>query len=146
MEPLSLKNILDRLQRDVPEINKNWIVVNDSHLGNSLQDMELKDNLFLVGLLPSYDTNGSDVDNYKTATFGQLILVEKTDYSELSPEMFIDVFQRTFKVIEKIRDLLCEYASSGCEAGLFQLDISSLKMDPIYKLSQCNGWSLEYNL
>lgn len=146
MDPLSLKNLLDRLQNDIPEINKNWIVVNDSHLGNSLQDLELADNLFLVGMLPSYDTSGNDADNFRTETYGQLILVEKTDYSEFTPEMFIDVFQRTFMVVEKIRDLLCDYSGSGCEASLFQLDVTSLKMEPVYKLSQCNGWTLEFSV
>lgn len=148
MGPLNLKNLLTHLNTEIDEINKDWIVINDSHVGQILSEVSTNENIFLIGLLPNYDTQGQDSDNFRTVAFSQLLILEKTDYSDLNQEQFLEVFQRTFAVTEQIRDLLIEYsAEKQCQFPyLMQLDINSLRMEPIYKLSQCNGWSLEIEM
>lgn len=148
MGPLNLKNLLTHLNGEIDQINKNWIVINDSHVGQVLSEVGTEENMFLIGLLPNYDTAGQDSDNFRTVAFGQILVLEKTDYSDLNQEQFMDVFQRTFAVTEQIRDLLIEYsAEKQCQFPyLMQLDINSLRMEPIYKLSQCNGWALELEM
>lgn len=148
MDPLSLQNLLTHFQNQIAEINKTWMVINDSHVGNILSEVSIEDNMFLVGILPVYGTDAENSDNFRTVTYGQFLIVEKTDYGNLSQQDFIDVFQRTFKVAEMIRNALIEYsAEKQCEFPyLMQLDINSLQMDAVYKLSECNGWSLEFEI
>jgi len=148
MDPLNLKNFLIHLQSQFTEINRNWMVVNETHVGNILSEVSQEENAFLIGVLPTYDTDGESSDNYRTVAYGQFLIVEKTDYSNLDQEQFLDVFQRTFKITEQIRDLIIRYsAEKQCAFPfLMEIDINSLKMDPVYKLYQCNGWSLEFAL
>lgn len=148
MGPLDLQNLLTHFEGVISEINKTWMVIDDTHVVNTLGDVSLEENMFLVGLVPQYNTQGDNSDNFRTVAYGQFLILEKTDYSNLDKQQFLDVFQRTFAVAENIRNLLIEYsAEKQCEFPfLMQMDLNSLKMEPIYKLAQCNGWSLEFDM
>lgn len=148
MGPLNLANLLTHFEDEIAEINKSWMVIDDSHVVNTLSEVSVGDNMFLVGLIPHFGTDAESSDNYRSVAYGQFLILEKTDLSNLDKQMFLDIFQRTFEITEKIRNLLVEYsAEKQCEFPyLMSLDIKSLKMEPIYKLAQCHGWSLEFDM
>ena len=148
MDPLSLQNLLSHFDNEIDTINKNWMVIDENHVVKDLSEISTDENILLIGLMPNYGTDAENSDNVLDKSFSQFLILEKTDYSELNRQQFLDIFQRTFLVAKEIKDRLIEYsADKQCEFPyLMQLDINSLKMEPIYKLAQCNGWALEFDL
>lgn len=145
MSPKEYNEFLQELKSEIEGINKAWLVVDDSQLGNTLERRSAEDNAFLVGVLPSYGTNGKR-DAVKDTLVSQLLIIEKTDYSELTEEEFVNIFERTYQLAKKVRNFLIEKMESGCYISFANLDIDGIEIVPIWKKSQCNGWSVEFSL
>ncbi|MBT0549187.1 hypothetical protein [Riemerella anatipestifer] len=143
MSPKLFYELLQEIKAELPGINKAWLVVDDSQLGNTLESREKEDNAYLVGVLPSYGTEAINVDAIGDTVTTQILVLEKTDYSELTEDEFIAVFERTYHLMKKVRDLLIVKISDPCYMPTARLDLNGLDFDPVWKKSQCNGWSLD---
>ncbi|MDY3362629.1 hypothetical protein PG623_01300 [Riemerella anatipestifer] len=143
MSPKLFYELLQEIKAEVPGINKAWLVVDDSQLGNTLESREKEDNAYLVGVLPRYGTEAINVDAIGDTVTTQILVLEKTDYSELTEDEFIAVFERTYHLMKKVKDLLIVKISDPCYMPTDRLDLNGLDFDPVWKKSQCNGWSLD---
>ncbi|WP_018676130.1 hypothetical protein [Riemerella columbina] len=146
MSPKLFNELLQEIKSEIEGINKAWIVVDDSQLGNTLERREKSDNAYLVGVLPSYGTDAINADAIKDTMVSQIMVLEKTDYSELSEEEFIEVFERTYQLMRKVRNILIRKISDPCYMPMANIDLNALDFDPVWKKSQCNGWSLDIQL
>ncbi len=146
MSPSQLNVLIQQLKETDPAINAAWMVVDDSQLTKNLAERGAYENMFLVAVLPNYGTTGTNADNYRTTTQGMLMILEKTDYSELSQEELIAVFERTFVVAERLRNSLLEQATTGCAHFLRNMFVDSLQLEPLWKKADCNGWSLTFDI
>ncbi len=143
MSPKELQELLIEIKSEIPEINSTWLVVDDSQLGNTLENKSLSDNAYLIGVMPNYGTLAKNQDNYKETITSQLLILEKTDYSELTQDEFIAVFERTYQIMRKVKLLLISKMEERCYSQLYNLDVDALDAFPVWKKSQCNGWSLD---
>lgn len=146
MSPKEFREFLHETKTAINGINKAWLVVDDSQLGNTLEQSLQSDNAYMVGVLPSYGSKGRSIDAVQGTMVSQIFIVEKTDYSDLTDDDFIDVFERTYQLAIAVRDRLVEVLASGCYAGNGNLDLDNLEIVPVWKKSQCNGWSIYFNL
>ena len=146
MSPNELRELLAEMKAEVPEINSAWGVIDDTHLGNTLENKSKDDNIFLVGVLPSYGSEGDSVDNVKQNTICQFLVVEKTAYGELTPDQFWDVFEKTYQAIEKIKEIILRKASEDCLPYLFNINVNSINIDPVRHKAECNGYSLDFEI
>ena len=146
MSPLQFKQLLENIKNQIPEINKSWVVVDDSQLTSTLGEVEREDNILLVGVLPNYGTRGANADSYGDTTYGLIFVLEKTDYSELTYDEFIDLFERTYQTTKKVRNLMLYFAVNSCSSFLRNIYVDSLGISPEWKKAGCNGWSLEFEI
>lgn len=145
MSPKEYYELIQEIKSSVEGIGRAWLVVDDSQLGNTLEAKSKEDNAFLIGVLPSYGASG-DYDAIRETLLSQLLVVEKVDYSELTEEDFVQVFERTYRLALMVRDFLIQKLGSGCYSYVGFLDIDDLEIVPVWKKSQCNGWSIEFSL
>ncbi len=143
MSPQTFNNLLLEIENSISEINNSFLVVDDSQMATRIENKSTDNNIMLIGVLPNYGNSGRNVDSYREVLTGQILVVEKTDYSDLSEDDFTAVFERTYLAAKKVIDILVEKAGNGC-SPLSYLDVNSLEMFPVWKKAQCNGFSIEF--
>lgn len=146
MSPLQLNNLLKELKTRVPGIGATWMVVDDSQLTKNLGERTSEENTFLVGALPNYGTTGDHADAVRETVRGFLLIVDKTDYSELPYEDFVSSFETTYQKAKAVKEAMLAMVSEGCNPALRNLDVNSLQMEPEWKNAQCNGWNLSFDI
>jgi hypothetical protein len=67
--------------------------------------------------------------------------MEKVDYKTLKGDEYINVFQRTLEVAKKMIRFF--FGTDGERCLSMDLDYASLKVYPVAKKSQCNGYVIE---
>lgn len=145
MTPKEFREFIQETKTEIEGINRAWIVVDDSQLGQSLEQRSKEDNAYLIGVLPSYEAQVRNSDNVKSAIISQILVLEKTDYSELTEDEFIDVFERTYQIAKSVAERLQNKLDGGCFFGGSMPLLEELEIIPIWKKSQCNGWSINFS-
>lgn len=146
MSPIEFRELLTEIKAEIPEIKTIIPVINDSQLVNSLEKIRKEQNLILVGVLPSHGTTGSNTDNVKPTTVGQIIILEKCDYSSMTQDEFWLVFERCYQAVTGVREILIRKAMEDCLPYLTGLDVNSLNIDPEWKKGECNGYSFAFDI
>lgn len=146
MTPKEFREFIQETKTEIEGINRAWIVVDDSQLGQSLEQRSKEDNAYLIGVLPSYEAQVRNSDNVKSAIISQILVLEKTDYSELTEDEFIDVFERTYQIAKSVAERLQNKLDGGCFFGGSMPLLEELEIIPIWKKSQCNGWSINFSI
>ncbi len=146
MTPKEFREFIQETKTEIEGINRAWIVVDDSQLGQSLEQRSKEDNAYLIGVLPSYEPQVRNSDNVKSAIISQILVLEKTDYSELTEDEFIDVFERTYQIAKSVAERLQNKLDGGCFFAGEMLLLEDLEIIPIWKKSQCNGWSINFSI
>jgi hypothetical protein len=141
MTPIELKEMLSEIKSEIPEITSTICLIDDSDLSDFAGDLT-PNNMALVGVIPSYEHLGK-IGAFKTLPIFQLDIIEKTDYSAINNDEFVALYERTLKVLFKVRDFVLEKIEDGCYPMLSNIDVTSMTIDPIKKKSQCNGWSMD---
>lgn len=141
MTPLELKEMLSEIKSEIPEIKRTISLIDDSDLSEFASDM-ITSEMALVGVIPSYEHVGK-IGAFKTLPIFQLDIVEKTDYSAINNDEFVALYERTLKIMFKVRDFVLEKIEDGCYPMLSNIDVTSMTIDPIKKKAQCNGWSMD---
>jgi len=140
IDPNTLREKVEDLKNAVPAIKAAEFVVDDDELSLVLKDHKEGDNMLLGVVLPSYDGFGQE-DQSGYRSFLQFFIVEKTDYKTLKGSMYVDIFQRTLVVAREIVRFL--FGTDGERCLSLDLDYNSLKIYPVAKKSQCNGYVIE---
>ena len=146
MSPIELKELLAEIKAEVTAINKTKGVVSDGQLISKLDEISKDDNQILIGVLPSYGSNGENVDNVRETTICQLMVVEKVSYSDLDEDEFWAVFERAYQSIKLVREIIIRKAGEECLPYLANIDVNSLDINPIWGLSDCNGYSFDFDI
>ncbi|MCX8533095.1 hypothetical protein OEA66_12110 [Chryseobacterium sp. KC 927] len=129
------------MKTSVSEIKSVKFVVDDDELSLELTSHSGKENMLLGVVLPSYDGFGKE-DESGIRSFLQFFVMEKVDYKTFkTQEEYIDVFQRTLLVARKMITYFFGVNGENCLS--MDLDYNSLKVYPISKKSQCNGYVVE---
>lgn len=141
MTPIELKAMLSELKAEIPEIERTICLVDDSDLADFTENLSTSE-MALVGVIPSYGHLG-EISKFRTVPVFQLDIIEKTDYSALDNDQYVMLFERTLKILFRVRDLLLAKMEDGCYPMLSNIEVTSLQIDPIKNKSQCNGWSMD---
>lgn len=146
MSPLELKELLAEIKAELPVINRTKGVVNDSMLGNCLENHSRDDNQLLIGVLPSYGSIGKDTDNVRQTAICQLMILEKTAYGDLTDDQFWSIFERTYQTAKKVKEILIRKAGEDCLPHFVNIDVNGLDINPIWGLAECNGYSIDFDI
>lgn len=143
-----LRNYAERLKEAIDTINYKEVIVDDSQLVNMLDNIETSKKHLLFMVLPDFSNSGRNVDDIRKRTDTVILVLQKTSYSDITHDEFLDIMQETLlsaKAIETkmIADML-DYTEAGC-MYMKQLNVPSISIQPVWGLAECNGWSLEFN-
>ena len=141
MTPIELKEMLAEIKSEIPEIMKTISLIDDSDLSDFAAEM-MTSEMVLVGVIPSYEHVGK-IGAFKTLPIFQLDIVEKTDYSAINNDEYVALYDRTLRIMFKVRNFVLEKIEEGCYPMLSNIDVTSMTIDPVKKKAQCNGWSMD---
>jgi hypothetical protein len=124
------------------------MIIDNSELSKVLKERVEDDNTFLISVMPDYHMKGEE-DNSKWENILQFFILDKTDYSEQDRDAFLNIFVQTQIKAKAFVDKLLEDKSSS--EGVFCGFLSWLKEDsisvtPVWKMNECNGWTVTINL
>lgn len=143
-----LDNYTKRLKAAVATINYCEVVVDDSQMTKFLADRSKFDNHLLFGVIPDIPSSGTNIDNFQFRPQTLFLVLQKTDYANITHEEFKTLMQETLMSAKAVVDKMLEdkedYSEEGC-LYMKQLNISSINMQPIWGKAGCNGWSIEFN-
>ena len=143
MTPVQLNNLLTEIKTEIPSIKKTYALVDDSQLVNYLQDFHSADNQLLLGVFPDYGKTGN-VSGHRTTSVNMLMILEKSDYSTLTYDEYIALFERTFQTANTIVDFLISKAEMGCSSLLEHIDVEGITIEPVWRKADCNGYSINF--
>ncbi len=143
-----LKGYAERLKEAVASINFNQLIVDDSQLVNFLEERSTSDKHLLFMVLPDFTNTGTTLDNIKKQTDTFILVLQKTSYSDIDHDEFLDIMQKTLESAQAIETKMIndklDYSDAGC-LYMKQLNVGSIRITPVWGLSGCNGWSIEFN-
>lgn len=128
--------------------NYTTVILDNMELNNVLKERKKNENSFLIVVMPQFDMSGTE-DNAKWDNSLMFFILDKTDYSETNRDQYIGIFEATqLKAKAFIGKLLNDKSE---RSGMFCNFLTWLKEDsitvkPVWKVSSCNGWSIELNL
>ncbi|AZA93044.1 Uncharacterised protein [Chryseobacterium nakagawai] len=145
IEPNTLREKIAEIRPYIPEIKSVKFVVDDDEFAAELKDHAVNDNILLVVVVPSFNGFGKE-DESGIRSFLQFFLMEKIDFKHFkTQDQYIDVFQKVLIVLRKFLKHIFHASESDESVNCLSmnLDYSSLKINPVTKKSQCNGWVIE---
>ena len=141
----TFKTYLQNIETRIDAITKVILVSTENQLVKHIDDFEETD-IVLIGIIPSADSKGKDVDNIVEMETVLLFILGKTSSSTEDDEFNkMEAFQN---VITALKTLLIEdKQDTQNECNLMKgLDLNSLHTDPEYNYLGCNGYSLAFNI
>lgn len=145
-----LYEYLAESKAEIARINSIKLVVDDSEIVNELSSHKESDNMILMGVIPVYDTSGSTDDALIYNNYLMFMVLEKTNYSRLkSMDERVAMWNRTHEVMTEFHEKLISDKSDAEEGKcpeLQNLNVNSIRIEPVWKLGECNGWVLTATL
>jgi hypothetical protein len=124
------------------------MIIDDSELAKILKERVSEDNTFLISVMPDFRIKGSE-DNLKWENILQFFILDKTDYSDHNRDGFRNIFVQTqIKAKAFVDKLLDDKANhEGVFCGFLSwLREDSISVTPVWKMNECNGWTITINL
>jgi hypothetical protein len=123
------------------------MIIDNSELSKLLKERVEEDNTFLIAVMPEFQMKGEE-DRSKWENMLQFFILDKTDYSEHDRDGYLNIFVQTQAKAQALVDKLIEDKSN--REGVFcnflsWLDENSIRVSPVWKMDQCNGWMVELN-
>lgn len=146
---LSINRLYEYLaesKSEIERIKSIKLVVDDSEIVNELDAHKESDNMILMGVIPIYDTSGSNDDAITHNNYLMFLVLEKTNYSKFkNQDERVSMWNRTHEVIKEFEEKLISDKSDSEDGKcpeLKDLDVRSIRIEPVWKLGGCNGWML----
>lgn len=141
------KTYLQTFVTRIEAITKVKLVTTENQLVKYINDFEDTD-IVLVGIIPSADSKGRDVDNLiEMETVLLFILGKINSSSQNEDDEFskMETFQNTITALKSL--LVADKENTEIECTLMKgLDLNSIHTDPEYNYLGCNGYSLAFNI
>ena len=139
-----LRSYLQELEDNIDGINRNRMVIDKSQLTKYLNDHQSTQNFILIGVVPDLSGKGESADSFQLKNTTQLMVLERTTYSEHNYEQFYEIFERVYDTIEEMVKKMLADSLTGC-AQMRMLNTQSIQIIPVWNESSCNGWKILFN-
>ncbi|HNP68228.1 MAG TPA: hypothetical protein PKH16_10010 [Aequorivita sp.] len=139
------KDYMDEIQAQIAGINLNKMVTSEKQLSKYINDLQRDDNALMLGLMPNFGNNSPQSgDGFRLRGFTELMILEKTDFSDLTDAEYIAQSDRIFAIANLVKaKLLADHLDGDCNIMRF-LDPTSIQIVDVYNNSQCNGWTVVF--
>lgn len=143
---IEIEQYLEHVKDSVEAIKTTRLVIDDSHINEVLRELKESDNLLLLGLIPSHQTDGQDVDDVTSKDIMAILVLKKAD-RKIKYSDFIANMHTCQQAAKQIRLKLMgdmEAYNDGC-SFLSMLNVPSISIDPIYGLGGADGYEINFN-
>lgn len=131
------------LQAAVPSINYNKVVIDDSQLIKGLSEIKQVNNHLLYLVIPSGSNEGSD-DATVSVNEMMFLILNKSDVKK-KHDVFLQEMHDTQATALDVQTKMILDKEDSC--GLMAwLSVESIKIDPIWAIAGCNGWTISFSL
>jgi len=135
------KAFFDNVPTVIPGIKRVALITDESEMKELLPDISPEEDPFLVVLVPSANSNGSEQNNVVENNLGLFYLLGKEDNTE---KHSIDIQVATQPLMEAVKELM-QTDKENCGV-MRNLDEASFHTDPEIKKfnGKCTGWSVSF--
>jgi hypothetical protein len=141
-----LKSLLQESQTEIPGLNKNMLLLDDSELTNFLKDLKTTENCVLIGIMPQFLPKGTEDSIRFISQLQFMILKKSADKDFKNHDEYLAMFQETQDLMMLfVQKLFGEKMEDLC-GGTAEYIEESLSIYPVWRKAQCNGWALEIDL
>lgn len=141
-----LRQYVAAIQAEVPEIVKNEVVIDDSQLAKFLQDFKSKGDYIVLGIIPKHTPLGT-YSTLKVDDFVSLLVLTKIDRSKKTHDEFLETFEKSQEIAKKVTDKMYADATNDDVCHFMrELVPNSLDINPIWALSSCDGYQIDFKL
>lgn len=132
----------DMAENKLPEIKRVEFVTDESQVKDFIKDIATSEQPFVVVVLPSANSQGSEQDNYQETNENLFYVLKKEDSFN---QKTLDIQEELQPLTEAIKEQIIIDKGDGCNLMRY-LNMGSFKTDPEYKKwSQCSGWSVSFS-
>ncbi|WP_026755024.1 hypothetical protein [Sediminibacter sp. Hel_I_10] len=139
-----LKSYLDEVVTDIEGINRQKMVIDSSQLSKYLESHSSDFNNLLIGVLPDLNSKGDSAETFEQVAVCQFMILEKTGYSDINYDEFFAIFEKSYSQAQLVIKKMLDQQMRGCTV-LRKLDVSSIKIVPVWNLSSCNGCNILFS-
>lgn len=142
----SLREFVAECKENISSIKSAKVIVTTDDLSKIMRDHHSDSNILMITILPEHDVEGIE-DNYSINNICGFYFLEKTDYSDIVAEEYLNIFERTQQCAKDFLEKVFSDQEEGKYCGLFSnLSKSPSQVSPVKALSGCNGYfvSLEF--
>lgn len=143
---LSLNEYLAECKASFKEINRTQVLFDDSTIVEFMKDHDFTHNIFMLGIIPQFDSSGTNTDNLQFNNNLAFLFVEKVDYNDLTYDQELLVFHRTLELAKKFLLKVADEAGQSTCHEMNLIDVSSIGINPVRNLASCNGYEVEFTL
>lgn len=135
------------LEDTFPEITISKVVMDDAQINNFLEDVKESDKHVLVGIIPKHKPIG-DADWLQSKDTMSFLILKKVDRSDTTHNDFLDTIQSAQDITRKIVLKMAEdNINGGNDCSIMaRLDVPSIDINPIWALSSCDGYEIDFSL
>lgn len=133
----------DSLMARIPAIRQVRYVTSEGEMGEWLSDIGGEHQPFLMVVVPSGKTSGSDQDNVEETNYGLAYLLCKTDRQTRRAFVVQKELQATIEAIKEL--MIADKEGCGVMRGL---DVGSFHTDPenMQLSARTAGWSVSFTI
>lgn len=141
----SIAEYLAECKNQFTEINRTVLLFDDGDIVNFMKDHKESDNIFMIGIIPQFDSSGTHMDNLKFNNNLAFLFLEKISYKIIHDQSLL-VFHRTLELAKKFVSKLKEESGESSCHEMDLIEAGSIGINPVMNLASCNGWEVEFSL
>ncbi len=135
-----LKEFVAECKSELHAIKETKIVVSTDEVAKLMKEHHEDNNILMIAIVPEHDIKGKE-DNTMVDNGTIFYFLEKIDYSELSHDEYLAVFERTQLVAKEFVLKILSDKEDNKFCGLFShLADNAFQISPIKALNSCNGY------
>ena len=143
-----LKDFQSYAQESLPQLELLKTFADDDDVVEFTRDIKSSDGKqALFGVLPSFNLDFKDEDNFRFKNKLILFVVKKFDIKE-GYDAFLDVFQETGETLYELIHWMFEEQSKGinCNPIFKEIDLKSIDGDPVRDYHNFYGYMIHFNI
>ena len=141
------KSFWDYLKTYISGITTVKIVADEKELEKFLRELADKE-VVLIAVIPSSDTDYSNLDNKKEDDNSVVYILKKSNQSDMTEAELLTLRDDTQVQItalkKKLYDMACDTDSVDSYTKLARRMVPAFHTDPEYDYLGCNGWSISF--
>lgn len=139
------RTYITQIKEAIAEITASNTVIDDSQINKFVKEL-VSDAILILGIIPKHNFAGKD-ENLQSKDVTSILVLKKIERSDQLHEDFLDSMQELQEVTKKVIDkLMADYNDEDNCSFMRKLILPSFDINPIWGLSSCDGYQIDFSL